>query len=66
MKIRNIGDLQVSALGLGCMSMSVAYGPPADEGDMITAKAIPTKVRRGFVSGIASNKSQSISVPGNA
>jgi aryl-alcohol dehydrogenase-like predicted oxidoreductase len=35
MKIRNIGDLQVSALGLGCMSMSVAYGPPADEGDMI-------------------------------
>jgi hypothetical protein len=33
---------------------------------MITAKAIPTKVRRGFVSGIASNKSQSISVPGNA
>ncbi|MGR9246673.1 aldo/keto reductase [Rhizobium leguminosarum] len=35
MKIRNIGDLQVSALGLGCMSMSVAYGPPADEADMI-------------------------------
>ncbi|MBB4440383.1 MULTISPECIES: aldo/keto reductase [Rhizobium] len=36
MKIRNIGDLQVSALGLGCMSMSVAYGPPADEADMIS------------------------------
>ncbi|MBY5395364.1 aldo/keto reductase [Rhizobium leguminosarum] len=35
MKTRNIGDLQVSALGLGCMSMSAAYGPPANEGDMI-------------------------------
>ncbi|QKK29574.1 aldo/keto reductase [Rhizobium indicum] len=35
MKTRNIGDLQVSALGLGCMSMSSAYGPPADESEMI-------------------------------
>ncbi|OAV51721.1 aldehyde oxidase [Rhizobium sp. WYCCWR10014] len=35
MKKRTIGDLEVSALGLGCMSMSVAYGPPADEADMI-------------------------------
>jgi len=35
MKMRTIGDLEVSALGLGCMSMSAAYGPPADEGDMI-------------------------------
>ncbi|XKM42382.1 aldo/keto reductase [Rhizobium ruizarguesonis] len=35
MKTRTIGDLEVSALGLGCMSMSAAYGPPADEGDMI-------------------------------
>ncbi|MGO7042076.1 aldo/keto reductase [Rhizobium acaciae] len=35
MKTRTIGDLQVSALGLGCMSMSAAYGPPADEDDMI-------------------------------
>ena len=35
MKTRNIGDLEVSALGLGCMSMSAAYGPPADEGEMI-------------------------------
>ncbi|NWJ26095.1 aldo/keto reductase [Rhizobium sp. RM] len=35
MKTRTIGDLEVSALGLGCMSMSSAYGPAADRGDMI-------------------------------
>ncbi len=35
MKTRAIGDLEVSALGLGCMSMSSAYGPAADRGDMI-------------------------------
>ena len=28
-------DLEVSALGLGCMSMSSAYGPAADKGEMI-------------------------------
>jgi aryl-alcohol dehydrogenase-like predicted oxidoreductase len=27
--------LEVSAIGLGCMSMSSAYGPPADKGEMI-------------------------------
>ncbi len=29
------GGLEVSALGLGCMGMSSAYGPPADRGEMI-------------------------------
>ncbi|MFB9984627.1 aldo/keto reductase [Mesorhizobium kowhaii] len=35
MKTRKLGDLEVSALGLGCMSMSSAYGPPADKAEMI-------------------------------
>jgi aryl-alcohol dehydrogenase-like predicted oxidoreductase len=37
MKTRKLGraGLEVSALGLGCMGMSAAYGPPADEVEMI-------------------------------
>ncbi|WOS64403.1 aldo/keto reductase [Sinorhizobium fredii] len=35
MKTRKIGDLEVSALGLGCMSMSALYGPPANKAEMI-------------------------------
>jgi len=36
MKTRTLGnDLEVSALGLGCMSMSALYGPPADKQEMI-------------------------------
>jgi aryl-alcohol dehydrogenase-like predicted oxidoreductase len=30
MQKRTLGQLEVSALGLGCMSMSSGYGPPAD------------------------------------
>jgi aryl-alcohol dehydrogenase-like predicted oxidoreductase len=35
MQTRKLGTLEVSALGLGCMSMSAAYGPPADKTEMI-------------------------------
>ncbi len=37
MKKRTLGrsGLEVSALGLGCMSMSSGYGPAADKGEMI-------------------------------
>jgi aryl-alcohol dehydrogenase-like predicted oxidoreductase len=36
MQMRTLGeDLEVSALGLGCMGMSSAYGPAANKGEMI-------------------------------
>lgn len=37
MKMRKLGrsGLEVSAIGLGCMSMTSAYGPPADKAEMI-------------------------------
>ena len=36
MQKRTLGqNLEVSALGLGCMGMSALYGPPADKGEMI-------------------------------
>ena len=36
MQKRKLGkDLNVSALGLGCMSMTSAYGPAADKSEMI-------------------------------
>jgi aryl-alcohol dehydrogenase-like predicted oxidoreductase len=47
MQKRKLGrsNLEVSALGLGCMSMSFGYGPPADKQGMIAL--IRTAVDRG-------------------
>ena len=48
MEKRTLGErkLEVSALGLGCMSMSFGYGPPADTQEMISL--IRTAVDRGI------------------
>ena len=44
MQTRKLGksSLEVSAIGLGCMGMSIAYGPPADKKEMVAliAKAV--------------------------
>ena len=47
MQKRKLGNsnLEVSALGLGCMGMSFSYGPPADKQEMISL--IRTAVERG-------------------
>jgi aryl-alcohol dehydrogenase-like predicted oxidoreductase len=47
MQNRKLGNsnLEVSALGLGCMSMSFGYGPPADKQEMISL--IRLAVERG-------------------
>src|SRR6476646_6452273 len=48
MKKRKLGssNLEVSSVGLGCMGMSVSYGPPADKQEMIAL--IRTAVERGI------------------
>src|SRR5271165_1253936 len=47
MQKRRLGksNLEVSAIGLGCMGMSFGYGPPADKKEMISL--IQTAVERG-------------------
>src|SRR5438067_165267 len=47
MKQRKLGKsgLEVSAIGLGCMGMSFAYGPPKDKREMISL--LQTAVERG-------------------
>src|SRR6516165_4843531 len=47
MQKRKLGrsNLEVSAIGLGCMGMSFGYGPPADRKEMISL--IRTAVERG-------------------
>jgi aryl-alcohol dehydrogenase-like predicted oxidoreductase len=45
MQKRKLGTLEVSALGLGCMGMSYAYGQPGDRREMIAL--LRTAVERG-------------------
>ena len=45
MRTRTLGDLEVSAIGLGCMGMSYGYGPSADKQEMISL--IRSAVERG-------------------
>jgi len=47
MKKRKLGktNLEVSAIGLGCMGMSAAYGPPGDKQEMISL--IRAAIERG-------------------
>src|SRR3989442_7558150 len=48
MQKRRLGrsNLEVSALGLGCMGMSFSYGPPADKQEMIAL--LRAAVERGI------------------
>src|SRR5580658_3936038 len=47
MQMRKLGksDLEVSAIGLGCMGMSFSYGPPKDKQEMISV--LRTAVEHG-------------------
>ena len=42
------GNLEVSAIGLGCMGMSFGYGPAADKQEMISL------IRSAFERGVTS------------
>ncbi len=46
MKNRKLGNLEVSALGLGCMGMSFGYGPAGEKSEMI--RVIRAAVEQGI------------------
>lgn len=46
MQMRKLGTLEVSAIGLGCMGMTSAYGPAADSAQMVAL------IRRAFDLGV--------------
>ena len=41
MQKRKLRNLEVSAIGLGCMSMSFGYGPAGDQQEMISLRENP-------------------------
>jgi hypothetical protein len=48
MQQRKLGNLEVSAIGLGCMSMSFGYGPAGDRQEIISLNDnVPSSVPRG-------------------
>lgn len=46
MQTRKLGNLEVSAIGLGCMGMTAAYGPAAEEAAMVAL------IRRAYDLGV--------------
>ena len=48
---RKLGNsnLEVSAIGLGCMGMSFSYGPPADKREMISLLRRPLSAALVFL-----------------
>ncbi len=46
MQMRKLGTLEVSVIGLGCMGMTSAYGPAADEAEMVAL------IRRAYDLGV--------------
>ena len=47
MKTAHLGDLTVSALGLGCMGMSQAYGPPEDRDEAESIATVHRAIELG-------------------
>jgi aryl-alcohol dehydrogenase-like predicted oxidoreductase len=62
MQKRKLGNsnLEVSALGLGCMGMSFSYGPPKDKEEMTT---LLQAVDRGITAGVLSPRFKRAGLP---